>query len=418
MQREIARRKAAANGKIGNTEKRLMTLGGMFTSERQIATELTAGGGDDGGVAKLTRELDTVVARAERLIGHTDRDDVNAVEKTASALDESLAEAERLAAEIGARSAQNETALRGRLHKALDRGFSASFADVGEKPRTSVRKKSNGATPQRRETAERRLRVLDGREGLPHTYHEQIGTALARLGEITDEEFLGNYISITVEPLVRKAERTLAEYEACREEFERLYTEYTALCGLYGYVAQAYPCTRESIATLTDELRRIETEAGKNDEMAYISECMDEVMREMGYAVLGSREVTKRNGRSFHSDLYSYGEGTAVNVTCSSDGRIAMELGGMDTEDRGPTAQETAALCDSMTAFCDDFKEIERRLAKRGVVLADRVSLLPPDAAYAQIINTSDYDMKAETASVRTRKKQRPVNGKKVMRRE
>ena len=124
-------------------------------------------------------------------------------------------------------------------------------------------------------------------------------------------------------------------------------------------------------------------------------------MEDMGYTVLGRRDVTKKNGKHFQNRLYTYGEGTAVNVTCSPDGRIAMELGGIDDCDRLPDEREALVLCDSMESFCDDFREIEKRLLAKGVILAERISLLPPGAEYAQIINTSDYDMKGEAGKFR-----------------
>ena len=132
-------------------------------------------------------------------------------------------------------------------------------------------------------------------------------------------------------------------------------------------------------------------------------------MEEMGYSVIGSREVTKKNGKHFRNELYTYGEGTAVNVTYSSDGKIAMELGGVDTTDRLPDAQETSVLCESMECFCDDFKEIEKRLLAKGVVLASRISMLPPSAEYAQIINTIDYKMSGKVDKLQAKKKRQNI---------
>ena len=130
----------------------------------------------------------------------------------------------------------------------------------------------------------------------------------------------------------------------------------------------------------------------------------------MGYAVLGSREFTKKNGRHFRNELYTYGDGTAVNVTYSSDGRIAMELGGVDTADRLPDERETSLLCDSMERFCDDFKEIEERLLVKGVVLKERLSLLPPSPEYAQIINVSDYETKREAETIQAQKQRKTMS--------
>jgi hypothetical protein len=115
-------------------------------------------------------------------------------------------------------------------------------------------------------------------------------------------------------------------------------------------------------------------------------------MQEMGYTVVGNRDVVKRNGKRFRNELYLFDEGTAVNVTYSSDGQITMELGGIGLEDRLPTAAESASLSSDMRTFCDDYSEIERRLRKKGII-TKRISILPPDEQYAQIINVADYNM-------------------------
>ena len=148
------------------------------------------------------------------------------------------------------------------------------------------------------------------------------------------------------------------------------------------------------------------------------SEKLCGMMEEMGYTVIGSREVTKKNGKRFRNELYTYGEGTAVNVTYSSDGKIAMELGGIDATDRLPDSHETAVLCESMENFCEDFKEIEKRLLAKGVVLADRISLLPPSAEYAQIINTADYRMTEKAETLQTKKQRRTATKRKALRKE
>ena len=92
-----------------------------------------------------------------------------------------------------------------------------------------------------------------------------------------------------------------------------------------------------------------------------------------------------------------------------------MELGGIDTSDRLPDTNESAALCDAMENFCTDFKEIEKRLASKGVILADRISLLPPSIEYAQIINTNDYKMQQKTETLHVRKRQQSVQKNKSM---
>ena len=409
-QRKIERRKAVATDRIRKAQKQLLQIGGMFNAEKQIASELFNRTGNDNGMTTLISELETLITPIQPLVSRTNYEDVNSVEETANAVCACLKEAEKIASKISSIAATNEGNLKANLSEAVDQGFATSFADIKEI-------KTDTVASLRIEAAQR-LAQISKIDFLPHDYKSEISKASIRLEEIADEIFLKNFVAVSVNPLIKQANQFIAEYRECQAEFERLYTEYTALCELYYYVAQEYVCSRSSIQILEAEITRIKKAVAEDDEQAYISDCLDEVMVEMGYSVLGSREVTKRNGKRFRNELYAYGDGTAVNVTYSSDGKIAMELGGIDTSDRVPTAQETDKLCDSMEQFCDDFKEIEKRLLAKGVVLADRISLLPPDAEYAQIINTSDYSMENEADKIRVKKQRRKEKKKKALRRE
>lgn len=409
-QRKIERRKAVAAEKIRKAQKRLLHIGGMFNAERQIASELVNRTGNDNGMANLISELENMIAPIQPLVARTNFDDVNSLEETANTVCDRLKEAEKIASRISSIAATNEGNLKANLSEAIDQGFATSFADIKEI-------KTDIVASLRIETA-KRLEQISKIDFLPHDYKSEISRASTRLNGIADEFYLKNFVAVSVNPLIKCANQFIAEYRECKAEFDSLYTEYTALCEHYYYVAQEYVCSRSSIQILETEIARIKKAVAKDDEQAYISDCLDEVMVEMGYSVLGSREVTKRNGKRFRNELYAYGDGTAVNVTYSSDGKIAMELGGIDTSDRVPSAQEADKLCDSMEQFCDDFKEIEKRLLAKGVALADRISLLPPDAEYAQIINTSDYSMETEADTISVKKQRRSVSKQKALRRE
>ena len=409
-QRKIERRKAVATEKIKKAQKQLLHISGMFHAEKQIAFELFNRTGNDNGMTALISELEALITPIQPLVSRTNYEDVNSVEETANAVCACLKDAEKLASKVSSIAAANERNLSANLSEAIDHGFAASFADIKEV-------KIDTVTSLRTEAAQR-LAQISKIDFLPHDYKFKISRASAGLDEITEEVFLKNFVAVSVNPLIKQANQFIAEYRECQAEFDRLYTEYAALCELYYYVAQEYVCSRSSIQILEAEIERIKKAVAEDDEQAYISDCLDAVMVEMGYCVLGSREVTKRNGKKFRNELYAYGDGTAVNVTYSSDGKIAMELGGIDTSDRVPTAQETDKLCDSMEQFCDDFKEIEKRLLAKGVVLADRISLLPPDAEYAQIINTSDYSMETEADTISVKKQRRSVSKQKALRRE
>ena len=95
-----------------------------------------------------------------------------------------------------------------------------------------------------------------------------------------------------------------------------------------------------------------------------------------------------------------------------------MELGGVDTCDREPSEAECVALCDEMSEFCGDFQEIEKRLKEKGVVLANRISMLPSLEEYAQIINISDYEMTEEVDAFEVVSKRTSEKRKQTLRRE
>lgn len=409
-QRRLEQRRSMLLERIRRNKKRISHIGGMFSNEKQVSKELLSRNGNDGGFTEKILELETVIAPVEQMISKSDKNNVNSLESTSKEVASILTKAEKIVGELSKISAKNEIELRDSLSVDIDKGFSASFADI--------QNASPATISESKAMLVNLLIEMKKNQNLSKELVNELDATLLKIESIDNEMFLKNYSSVTVSPLLKQCKQYLNEYEACHEEFEKLYVEYIALCDLYFYVAQEYPCCNASIEVLKAEIKRIKETVDADDEQAYISDCLDEVMEEMGYSVIGSREVTKKNGKHFRNELYTYGEGTAVNVTYSSDGKIAMELGGIDTTDRLPNMQETSVLCESMECFCDDFKEIEKRLLAKGVVLADRISLLPPSAEYAQIINTADYRMTEKTETLQTKKQRRTATKRKALRKE
>ncbi len=409
-QRAIERRKSVASESIKRNHRKLLQIGSMFDAAKQISAELLSRNGNDGGFAEKIKELEGVIAPITPIVAKTDKNDVTSLENTSTEVAASLAKAETVATAISKIAASNEMELHASLSADIDKGFGTSFADLKASANTSLSESKEKI----------RVQIIEIKNG-QHLSEEltcELTTVLSKIDSIDDESFLRNYTAVTVSPLLKRCKQYLSEYETCHEEFEKLYAEYVALCDLYYYVAQEYSCCHASIEALKSEIKRIKATVDADDEQAYISDCLDEVMEEMGYTVIGSREVTKKNGKHFRNELYTYGEGTAVNVTYSSDGKIAMELGGIDATDRLPNEHETSVLCESMEEFCGDFKEIEKRLLAKGVVLADRISLLPPSAEYAQIINTTDYHMTEKAETMQTKKQRRTATKRKALRKE
>lgn len=222
----------------------------------------------------------------------------------------------------------------------------------------------------------------------------EVKTAIAGLEKITQKSYLTSFESVTVKRLYRSIEAYQKECTEKQTEMDELHARYRTLCEMADLQEEKDKTFADKEA-LEAAIAELEAALVKQKEQSYISECVDEVMAEMGYDLIGRREVRKRNGKRFKNELYQFGEGTAVNITYSSEGQISMELGGIAREDRIPTAEETSVLTQDMETFCSEFAEFERRMKERGIIVGNRVAMMPPTAEYAAIINVSDYEVEA-----------------------
>ncbi len=208
---------------------------------------------------------------------------------------------------------------------------------------------------------------------------KEILTALATYHNITDAVFSENFKALTIIPLIKEC-----------ESFITLFEEYETLIKLLG---EEQSVSFSGVEQLDAEVSALQCRLTQKREQEYISQSIDEVMEEMGYSLFGERTAVKKSGKSFRSELFSADDATAVNVTYSSDGQITMEIGGLDNRDRPPTNAEAQSLVTEMEGFCSDYEKLLIGLGKRGVYISKLISKLEPNIDYAQIINTSDYDI-------------------------
>lgn len=237
--------------------------------------------------------------------------------------------------------------------------------------------------------------------------------AVLILDRILSAQHLKIFDSLTVKPLLKKAENYKREQEEKQKVFAEKYSNYKSLCIL----AQENPKEFNCSELIDAEIKRIEQQLIKQREQEYIHESVDEVLSDMGYELIGSREVRKKSGKQFRNELYTFNEGTAVNVTYSSDGQISMELGGLAREDRIPSQEESKMLVKDMESFCSEFSEFEKRMLAKGIVVGNRIALSLPTADYAAIINLSDYDIddSVQVSEMKAAEKQRKQTKRKEM---
>ena len=225
-----------------------------------------------------------------------------------------------------------------------------------------------------------------------------------KIADIQTTNFFENYYALTIVPFIKECKEWAALVGRIGERFKAAESEYRILCEEQDEQQKEFEFGDDGLAKLEAEVARVKAVKLDDEEQAYISQTIDDVMVEMGYKLIGNNEVTKKSGKHFKKELYLFEEGTAVNVTTSSTGQITMELGLLDTQDRMPDVEETGTLCRQMRTFCGSYADIEKKLAERGIV-SKHISLLPPEAQFAQVINVEDYNMNDDETYVKEKKK-------------
>ena len=301
-------------------------------------------------------------------------------------------------------SAELKSQISSDIQENLGDAFSLSW-DVPQVPDTPVVKDDITTT----------LISLLSTPTLPLELRVKVQNAIDKANSIHNDDFIKNFNAVTVKPLIDECQDYIKNIEIYGAEFEELEAEYKILCADAHITPKMFTMSESGIAELKAEVSKLEAEALENSEQEYIAEAIDEVMEEMGYDLIGSREVTKKSGKRFRDELYTFSEGTAVNIRYDNQGKIAMELGGIDKTDRLPSSSEASRLEDEMVAFCDKFTEFEKRLAAKGIICKNRVRHLPPKAEYAQIINSSDYDMKTEVETFKAERRSEKTANKKYL---
>lgn len=271
-----------------------------------------------------------------------------------------------------------------------------------EKPAARGEEKEEPLAPY----AQKLLAELDTYLATPHlppSCRAELRHADERRQVMADMHALPSFCSVELDGLLTRTRAYVALEHRIGPRYRALSRRYCAWKAYNGEAGamETVPFDEHAIERLEALIAAEQAQAQHAAEQAYIEQALGEVMEDMGYDVLGSRDATKRSGKHIRSALYQYGEDTAINVTYSDNGQIALELGKLDKEDRVPTPQEGNALENQMVHFCKDFQEFEQRLKDKGVLVGKRIALAPPTMDYAQIINTNDYTMKEKKETAR-----------------
>lgn len=389
-QREL-KRVAELRGKLTQAKERVASVKANISALSAPAEEVTRhiqGTGLTERIQQLRASLDNVsslIADSNRLKDSKSLEE--ALSSVTQQLDKAHEEQEDIKDDI---SAYDET-----LEKVLNQKLSDFLRTLGDEPKPEPVQLDESTQAMLADALD-----LANQKWLPQNLRSEL-SALRKRAETMPPTSIRSLVEIELMPVMRRCEKYRKTWQDYGEEYDKLYRKYEALAEMNGHAEKVEMVSfgESAIPELKKLIAVEEAQAQEAAERAYIIEALDEVMVEMGYSVWGRREGVRRNGSQFKKSLYQYSSDAAIDVTYASNGQITMELGKMDTSDRLPSKAEEAELTVEMTSFCQDFAEIEKRLAARGVTVGNRVSMAPPSSAYAQIINVNDYEKQEQAVT-------------------
>ena len=296
-----------------------------------------------------------------------------------SALREEIAEQERLAA---VKKAEEEK---------------RQLAEQQEKEAREVAEKLAKAE-QIKNDAEKKFQEILKNPYAPDKCKEEVVTLRGKLkaqieGKFIVECNLSDFYAISILPEIKKISARVKANEELVTRYNNALISYQYLCETTNTDMKEFPVTDSGISLMEVATAELHDLAVKQSEERYIRQSIDEVMEELGINFIGHGK--EDNGVS-KSTLYRFNDSTAVGVTVNSTGEIAMEVGGMDTTDREPTAQEATKLEKDMSSFCQRYKKIREKLEEKGIRMVTNYEL-PPVSEYSLIHNLRDYDIDERT---------------------
>lgn len=216
----------------------------------------------------------------------------------------------------------------------------------------------------------------------------------AKLADGRDSGTIKRFVTDEIPRVKRKISEYQQQLQALTSEFNEVYINYALLCEETGTAKESFDLSSSGISSMKKACVLMNAKVMRQRENEEVFRIVQETMQELGYPLLAEKLVTESDSSSegIRKLLLRYTEDTAVRVTVTTDGQVAMEVGLMDNEDRQPNADDISYLCDEMKHFCADYQQIESKLAEKGIVF-ERKNYLPPEPAYAEIINVKEFDL-------------------------
>lgn len=181
-------------------------------------------------------------------------------------------------------------------------------------------------------------------------------------------------------------------------ELLKLRSEYIALSNLIYGECDDIP---ENIDDLKFEIKEMLLAAQGQKIGEYVADCIDKVMLELGYDVVGSEVLSTQN---MTKQLYDYSSDSAITVASSESGAMMIEVVGKKNCDGSNGS--TKAVKEDMERFCPDFQKVKHGLQQYGITLTDK-KICPPDEKYVRFVDVEKQKTTDRRITSRNRKKKK-----------
>ena len=171
------------------------------------------------------------------------------------------------------------------------------------------------------------------------------------------------------------------EYDLVRREKEKtvLYDDYLAIATLMNIVPKT-PSEFHDIQAIKKDIFDLNDEFRKKDEMDYIANQINDVMIRLGYGIVTSRVLTRKDQSEVDCSLYQADDQTGIAVYTDQTGAVMMRMTVLG-EDTNITEGDREFSLQRQIDFCAGHEDIVNALAEQGIYLKQK-SYLPPDKRY------------------------------------
>ena len=191
-----------------------------------------------------------------------------------------------------------------------------------------------------------------------------------------------------IDPEKQEAINQSNDLQMEQERFNELYTSYCALCSVLEMPAEEASEFKDT-DELEKEIERLDHLLEHRDEMAFVADQINDVMREYNYSRVSATLLVEEDVEKEES-IFKVDEQSCIVVYTGSNGEVMMKAAAISHDgdgknQEGDDAYRHASL-QQQISFCRLHPELVKALRERGVYL-DQISYLPPSEEHAETVN-------------------------------